>query len=155
MNGSSVGILLLSRLNLLELSLRLAIALLVGAIIGLNRQIRNKSAGLRTHMLVSLGSAFFVLIPIQLNIAYQSAEAFSRIVQGVIAGIGFIGGGVILHGHKQPETTEIKGMTTAAAIWMSCGLGIAAGCGLWEMATIGALFSLLTLTIVKQLEHRL
>jgi putative Mg2+ transporter-C (MgtC) family protein len=149
----SVELVVSPRLSLVELSLRLAIALLAGGVIGFDRQLKDKSAGLRTHMLVSLGSAFFTLIPVQLGIAQQSAEALSRVFQGVIAGIGFIGGGVILHSPKQHETTEVKGMTTAAAIWMSCGLGIAAGCGLWDMTFIGALFSLLTLTLIKQLEN--
>lgn len=154
MNGS-VELLFLSRLNLGDLTIRLAIALLVGAAIGFDRQIKDKAAGLRTYMLVSLGSAFFALIPIQLDVAHQSIEAFSRVLQGIIAGIGFVGGGVILHNRKTSSVTEVKGLTTAAAIWVSCGLGIAAGCGLWDLVAVGTVLSLLTLTVVKQLEQHL
>lgn len=138
-----------------ELAARLGVALLAGAIIGLERQLKRKAAGLRTYMLVSLGAAFFVLIPIQLDAVRQSAEAFSRVMQGIIAGIGFVGGGVILHRSRdRSDDTIVKGVTSAAAIWMAAALGTAAGCGLWELALIGAGISLFVLRVLKQLEEQ-
>ncbi|HEY9622562.1 MAG TPA: MgtC/SapB family protein [Crinalium sp.] len=152
MDRSSNSFLLLP-LDVSELLFRLAIALLVGAIVGFEREVKDKSAGLRTHMLVSLGAAFFVLIPIQLEVAHQSVEALSRVLQGIIAGIGFVGGGVILRNQTRAGNTEVKGLTTASAIWVSCGLGVAAGCGLWIMALVGAVLSLMTLAVIKPLER--
>lgn len=128
-------------------------ALLIGSLIGLDREIRNKPAGLRTHMMVSLGSALFVLIPIQLGVAQENPDALSRVIQGVITGVGFIGAGVILH-HAGTESggLKVRGLTTAAAVWVSSGLGIAAGCGLWILGAIAALLALLTLNILKRFE---
>lgn len=136
-----------------ELIIRLAMALLAGAILGLDRQLKQKTAGLRTYMLVSLGAAYFILIPIQLGVVRQSAEAFSRVLQGIIAGIGFVGGGVILHQSRQrlAETT-VRGVTSASAIWIAAALGTAAGCGLWEFTLIGAGISVFILNVVKRLE---
>lgn len=95
-----------------RVTIRLVAAMLLGAIIGLEREKTGKPAGLRTHMLVSLGCALFVIIPLELGIPLAEV---SRIVQGVAAGIGFIGAGAIL---KLNEEREIQGLTTAAGIWM-------------------------------------
>lgn len=92
---------LLAPLNWQQLAFRLGIALIAGAIIGIERELKEKPAGLRTHMLVSLGSALFVLVPIQLKMAQDSVEAFSRVLQGIIAGVGFLGGGVILRNSRR------------------------------------------------------
>ncbi|HIK11811.1 MAG TPA: MgtC/SapB family protein [Oscillatoriaceae cyanobacterium M33_DOE_052] len=143
---------LLAPLDWQQTTLRLGVALLVGAIIGIDRQLRAKSAGLRTHMLVSLGSALFILVPIQLNVAQESADAFSRVLQGVITGVGFVGGGVILHESGSESTSKVGGVTTAAAIWIASALGIAAGCGLWLLSLAGAILSLFTLSILKKIE---
>lgn len=138
-----------------ELAVRLGVALLAGAIIGLERELKGKAAGLRTYMLVSLGAAFFVLIPIQLDAVRQSAEAFSRIMQGIIVGIGFVGGGIILHRSRdRSDDLLVKGVTSAAAIWIAAALGTAAGSGLWELALIGAGISLFILLVLKQLEEK-
>jgi putative Mg2+ transporter-C (MgtC) family protein len=143
---------LLAPLNWQQIALRLGMALIAGAIIGLDRELKDKPAGLRTHMLVSLGSALFVLVPIQLNIAQESVEAFSRVLQGIITGVGFVGGGVILRDVRRGSDLRVEGLTTAAAIWIASGLGIAVGCGLWQLGLVGAALSLLTLTIMKRLE---
>ena len=143
---------LLSLDNWLGLLLRLGLALLVGALVGLEREASHKPAGLRTHMLVSLGAAFFVLVPIQLGSVQADLDPLSRVIQGVAAGIGFIGAGVILQDAQENGRVSVRGLTTAASTWVAAALGIAAGCGLWELGLIGALMVLLTLTLVKRLE---
>jgi putative Mg2+ transporter-C (MgtC) family protein len=118
---------------------RLGLALFVGATIGLDRQLQHKPAGLRTHMLVSFGAALFAAIPIELGASY---EALSRSAQGVATGVGFLGAGEILH---KKSLSNIKGLTSAAAVWVSAALGFAAGCGLWSLATLGALLAFVVL----------
>jgi len=134
-----------------EIILRLAFALLIGGAVGLEREVRNKPAGLRTHMLVSFGSALFVLVPIQLGIVQTDPDPLSRVIQGITAGVGFIGAGVILHDSQQ-EKLKVRGLTSAAAIWVSSALGIVAGTGLWALGAIGAVMALLTLQLVKRME---
>ncbi|MFN6463302.1 MAG: MgtC/SapB family protein [Nostoc sp. DedVER02] len=137
----------------LNISLRLCIALAIGAIIGLERQISRKPAGLRTHMLVSLGSAIFTLIIIQTGGVQNSPDALSRVIQGIAAGIGFLGAGEIVRQSSQElQRFEIHGLTSAAAIWVSAALGIAAGCGLWQLGLIATLLTFLILNVFKRLE---
>ena len=127
----------------------------VGGIIGWERQLRNKPAGLRTHMLVSMGSALFVLIPLAIAKNPNGLDAVERVIQGITAGIGFLGGGEILRQSQQEiGKVEVHGLTSAAAIWVSAALGTAAGCGLWQLALIGALMSLFVLRVIKMLERR-
>jgi len=127
----------------------------VGGIIGWERQLRNKPAGLRTHMLVSMGSALFVLIPLAMAKNPNGLDAVERVIQGITAGIGFLGGGEILRQSQQEiGKVEVHGLTSAAAIWVSAALGTAAGCGLWQLALIGALMSLFVLRVIKKLERR-
>ncbi|MBD2197115.1 MULTISPECIES: MgtC/SapB family protein [Calothrix] len=141
-------------LNLQNILFRLCIALLTGAIIGLERQLRHKPAGLRTHMLVSLGSAIYTLIPLSTAGMNPSADALSRVIQGIAAGVGFLGAGEILRqSPNESQRTEIHGLTSAAAVWVSAALGIAAGCGLWELGLIGAVLTFLVLNFFKKLER--
>ena len=106
--------------------IRLVTAALLGGLLGAERESEGKPAGLRTHMLVGLGSALFVIAPHQAGFA---EDDLGRIIQGVAAGIGFIGAGTIL---KLTDREEIKGLTTAASIWLTAAIGIAAGIGpLW------------------------
>jgi putative Mg2+ transporter-C (MgtC) family protein len=128
--------------------------MLVGAAIGLEREAKNKAAGLRTHILVSLGAAIFTLVPILLGEAERSADVLSRVIQGVATGIGFVGAGEILR-DSQPQTGQWKivGLTSAAAIWVSAALGVAAACGLWSLSFIGTALALVVLRVVKKLEH--
>lgn len=127
----------------------------VGGIIGWERQLRHKPAGLRTHMLVSMGSALFVLIPLAMAKNPNGLDAVERVIQGITAGIGFLGGGEILRQSQQEiGKVEVHGLTSAAAIWVSAALGTAAGCGLWQLALIGALMSLFVLRVIKMLERR-
>lgn len=132
---------------------RLAFAVLVGGLIGLDREVRAKAGGLRTHMLVSLGAATFVIIPLQMQMS-MSMDALSRVIQGVATGIGFLGAGEIIHqsGGKQGKW-KVKGLTSAAAIWLTAALGIAAGCGLLALCLIGTVLGLIILGATKRLEQ--
>ncbi|MBB5216051.1 MgtC/SapB family protein [Parapusillimonas granuli] len=128
--------------------LRLTMAVLLGAAIGFERELRGKAAGLRTHMLVSLGAAIFVFVPLQSGMPLADA---SRVLQGVIAGIGFLGAGAII---KLGEDEQVKGLTTAASIWVAAAIGIAAGMGKETTAVISTLAALFILAIVHRLENR-
>jgi putative Mg2+ transporter-C (MgtC) family protein len=138
-----------------SVTFRLMIALLVGCVIGINRQRSGKPAGLRTFMIVSLGAALFVMIPLQVegDINYSSSNALSRTIQGVATGVGFLGAGMILQQTSdKSRRAQVKGLTSAATIWLAAGLGAAAGCGLWRMSLIGTLFALVVLSGVKRLK---
>ncbi len=138
----------------LNISFRLCTALLTGAIIGLERQIRRKPAGLRTHILVSLGSALFTLIIMLQTAGLQaSPDALSRVIQGIAAGVGFLGAGeIVRQSSQESQQLEIHGLTSAAAIWVSSALGIAAGCGLWQLGLISAMLTFLVLNVFKRFE---
>jgi putative Mg2+ transporter-C (MgtC) family protein len=107
----------------LRVNSRLIAALLLGAIVGVQRELQSKPAGVRTHALVSLGSALFTLVPIEAGMLLAD---LSRVIQGVATGIGFIGAGVIL---KRLSEREVLGVTTAATIWAATAIGIAVGLG--------------------------
>ena len=105
-------------------------------------------------MLVSLGAAIFVLVPILNGDVDKSPDALSRTIQGVATGVGFLGAGEILHiSQPQEGKYKIHGLTSAAAIWISAALGIAAGCGLWHLSLFAALLSLIILRILKIFER--
>lgn len=160
--------------DLFSIILRLFLALFVGAVIGLEREVSHKPAGLRTHMLVSCGSCLFILASLSITSPDSPAET-SRTIQGIAAGVGFLGGGEILRSHRitrgvrssnlphaeisqhkpKKEIEEVRGLTSAAAIWVSAALGTLAGCGLWEISLLGALMSYLVLKVVKYLEKYL
>ncbi len=137
----------------LSLIIRLGFALFFGALIGWERENQGKPAGFRTHMLVSLGSALLVLIPIQLEIAQEYPDTISRIIQGITTGIGFLGAGEIFKDNS-PEShkVHIKGLTSAAAIWVSSALGIIAACGLWDIGLISVSMAWLILRVFKKFE---
>ena len=127
---------------------RLLAATLLGAIVGYERERTGKSAGLRTHMLVSLSSAIFVLAPLE---AGMTTGDLSRVIQGVSAGIGFIGAGAIL---KLADTRVIEGLTTAAGIWLTAALGLAAGMGRFGVGAISAVMAWIILAVVARVEKR-
>lgn len=134
--------------------MRLCLALLVGGIIGWERQLRHKPAGFRTHMLVSMGCALFVLIPLAMDKNENGRDAIGRVIQGIAAGVGFLGAGEIMQQCEQEIGKEkVHGLTSAAAIWVSAALGTAAGCGLWKIALIGAFLSLFILRVIKNVER--
>jgi len=121
---------------------RLLIATLVGGLIGINRDLRHKPAGLRTHAIVALGAALVTILSIEIaSHGGQSADV-SRVLQGVITGVGFLGAGVILH---RDDTKGVHGLTTAAAIWVVAVLGMAIGAGLWRESLLTTLLVLAVL----------
>lgn len=137
--------------DVLYLTGRLCLAVALGGVIGLNREMRQKPAGLRTHAMVSLGSALITVVGMLMSSSGDSASA-ARIVQGLLAGIGFIGGGVILH---RDDTRGVHGLTTAASIWLVAAVGIATGAGLWQPAAIGCALALVVLAIGGVIDNRL
>ncbi len=129
--------------DITRIVVRLLVAVALGGMLGYERESVGASAGLRTHMLVSLGSALFVLIPLQ---AGMEIGDLSRVLQGVTAGIGFIGAGAILKHHQKDD---VKGVTTAASVWLTAAVGIAAGMGREATAVLSALFALVILSILR------
>jgi len=127
---------------------RLTVALIIGAAVGLQRSITHKPAGIRTHMLVALGTA---LLLVTASDAGLSNSDLSRIVQGIITGIGFLGGGAIL---KLTQEHEIHGLTSAAGIWLTAGASAAAGLGQITAALIGLAMGLVVLRVVGQAEKQ-
>lgn len=130
---------------------KLFLSALMGAVIGCNRYREHKPAGIRTHMLVSLGSTIFVMIP------FQDPKVItpSQVIQGVAQGIGFLGAGEIIQQSNASKNGEIKvkGLTSAAAVWTSSALGIAVGAGFYKIALAGFLFIILTLEYAKRFEN--
>lgn len=142
-------------LHELDLLLRLGGAVVVGAVIGVNRDLRNRPAGVRTHALVGLGSAIVMVTAIELPGDPERAAAAVRAIQGVLTGIGFLGAGVILH---RNGGRTVQGLTTAATIWVTAALGLVCGLGRWLLAGIGLALALLVLLAggpVERLTRRL
>ena len=135
--------------HLIRVSLRLFVALIVGGLVGLQRELTHKPAGLRTHMLLALGTA---LIVITADEAGMSKSDLSRVLQGLVTGIGFLGGGAIL---KLTAEHEIHGLTTAAGIWLTAVAGAAAGLGQLGLAIVGVCLGLLVLAAFVKVEKRL
>jgi putative Mg2+ transporter-C (MgtC) family protein len=107
-------------------------------------------------MLVSMGAALFVMIPLQAegDSSFATTNAVSRTIQGVTTGIGFLGAGLILQeSPRKSEVPKVRGLTTAACVWTAAGLGAAIGCGLWQMGLLGGLLTLITLSGVKRLDR--
>lgn len=129
--------------DITRVCVRLVVALALGALLGYEHESVGASAGLRTHMLVSLGSALFVLVPLQ---AGMTLEQVSRVMQGITAGIGFLGAGAILKLHDE---NQIKGLTTAAGIWLTAATGVAAGLGLEATAVLSALLAWVVLALLR------
>jgi putative Mg2+ transporter-C (MgtC) family protein len=132
-----------------RITVRLLLALAAGGILGFQRAEAGKAAGMRTHMLVALGAALVVLLP---QLTGMSSADLSRIIQGTVTGIGFIGGGVIL---KFSDKQQIVGVTTAASIWLTATVGIVAGAGRLGLAVAGAILAFIILTAVGRLEYRM
>ncbi|RYZ89469.1 MAG: MgtC/SapB family protein [Proteobacteria bacterium] len=129
-----------------QLVVRLLIAALLGGLIGFERERSGKAAGLRTHMLVCIGTASVMAIPQQ---AGMGLEHLSRIIQGVMSGIGFIGAGAIL---KQGDGTKVEGITSAATVWFTAGIGVAAGIGRETSATLATMMVLGVLVLIPKVK---
>jgi putative Mg2+ transporter-C (MgtC) family protein len=130
-----------------RLTLRLVVAALIGGLLGFEREAMGKAAGLRTHMLVALGAALFVMVPVE---AGMSGE-LGRVVQGIAAGVGFLGAGTIL---KRSDRQEVTGLTTAASIWLTAALGVAAGVSRIWLPVAGAVLAWIILYVVAVVERR-
>jgi putative Mg2+ transporter-C (MgtC) family protein len=134
----------------LDAALRLGSAVAIGGLVGFDRGLRQKPAGLRTHALVSLGAALMTYTGLELAPAYPGDN--TRVLQGIIAGVGFLGGGVIL---RDSQDQRVRGLTTAASIWIVAGLGMACGAGHWRTALVASAFTLLVLVAGRRIEQLL
>lgn len=131
--------------ELTVICMRLFMAALLGGVLGYEREHRGKAAGIRTHMLVSMGAALFVLAPL-LDGAEQ--DAMSRIIQGIVAGVGFLGAGTILKGHGDED--QVRGLTTAAGLWLTAAIGVAVGIGREGTAVLSTLLALLIFALMPK-----
>lgn len=127
--------------HLAQVLIRLVAAALLGAIVGFQRERAGKPAGLRTHILVALGTTVVV---VACSGAGMSMDGLSRVIQGIVTGIGFIGAGSIL---KLSEERDIQGLTTAAGVWMTAAIGLAVGLGSLGIALLGTLFTVVILAL--------
>jgi len=132
-----------------RLLVRLIVAALLGAVVGIQRERAGKAAGLRTHMLVALGATLFVVACAEFG---MSSGDLSRVIQGLTTGIGFIGGGAIL---KLSGEGEVKGLTTAAGIWMTAALGVVVGLGRYGAAALSVVLAWIILGIIGSIEYRM
>jgi len=139
--------------DLVDIALRLGAAVVVGMLIGLNRDLADKPIGMRTLGLVSLGAAIVAISTVHFRDLADHPDALSRVVQGVIqgimAGIGFIGAGVIL---RDAESETVKGLTTAATVWVTAALGIACGLAAWQIVALSLGLAVFLLVGVARIE---
>jgi putative Mg2+ transporter-C (MgtC) family protein len=131
--------------HVLRICLRLGLAAVLGGLLGYEREAAGKSAGIRTHMLVALGAAVFVLIPQQAGVGPND---LSRVIQGLVAGIGFIGAGTIMRG---AGVDDVRGLTTAAGLWLTAAIGVAAGMGRESTAILSTLIALMIFLVIPRL----
>lgn len=137
--------------ELLVIAARLALSVLVGGLIGLNRDLRHKPAGVRTHALVSLGTALMVIVVMPPGtLDAHRYDALSRVIQGALTGIGFLGAGVIL---RDPGTRHVSGLTTAATVWLTALLGIACGAGLYVPVLIALVLGAIVIGLGGTIER--
>lgn len=131
--------------------LQLVIALILGALIGLERSVAGKAAGMRTFALVSMGSTLFVIIARLITDMYFPVSIFDpmRVIASVVSGIGFLGAGLIIFGNK-----EVKGLTTAAGLWVSAAIGVAVGMGFYITSVVAVLLTLFTLRVLYYIEEK-
>ncbi len=134
--------------RLTHVLIRLVAATVLGAVIGFQRERAGKPAGLRTHMLVTLGTAVFVLA---CSGVWMGHDALSRVIQGIGTGLGFIGAGSIL---KLDRERDIQGLTTAAGVWMTAAVGVAVGLGSLGVALLSTIFTLAILSFARRFEPR-
>jgi putative Mg2+ transporter-C (MgtC) family protein len=132
-----------------DAALRLGSAVAIGGLVGLDRGIRQKPAGLRTHALVALGAALMTYTGLEL--APDPGDS-TRVLQGIIAGVGFLGGGVIL---RDNQDQRVRGLTTAASIWIVAGLGMACGAGHWRTGVLASGYTILVLMLGRRIEQML
>ncbi|MGV6397360.1 MgtC/SapB family protein [Pseudomonas caspiana] len=137
--------------QLTRVTVKLVLAAVLGAILGFEREQKGKAAGVRTHMLVAMGAALFVLAP---RMAGADDAALSRVIQGIVAGIGFLGAGTILKDRAR-HTDQVKGLTTSAGLWMTAAIGIAAGMGREATAVLSTVLALGILSLMPLIVGKL
>lgn len=133
--------------ELFDVVFRIGLAAIVGGVPGLQREHLGMPAGLRTHMLVSIGAALFVMAA---NEAGASIDATTRVIQGLATGIGFLGAGAIL---KSKDENVVRGLTTAASVWLTAGLGTAVGAGRIWLPIVGSVGAFLVLALLRPVER--
>ena len=138
--------------GLIEPALRLAAAMVAGGIVGLNRDLHGKPTGVRAHALVALGAALFVMSSTELGITDSDGNVVSRVIQGVVGGIGFLGAGVILRGD---DGRRIFHVATAASIWVTAALGIACELGAWRLVVLSIVAVVLILVVGSKIDRAL
>jgi putative Mg2+ transporter-C (MgtC) family protein len=138
----------------LEITSRLVSAVVIGAIIGLNRNLHGKPSGMKTLGLVALGASLVTMASMgfEFEPVARDRDAISRAIQGIITGIGFLGAGVIVH---EGSSERVRGLTTAASIWVTASIGIVCGMGWWKIACITALIVLVLFVLGRPLERML
>ncbi len=141
-------------LTLGQITLRLLLAVLLGAVLGIEREVMGKPAGLRTHMMVSMGAAAFTLVTLEIfssvrQVMENTRSDPIRIVEGIIGGIGFLGAGTIIRSRG-----SVEGITTAASIWVVGAVGLACGAGYFKVAGIIVAFAMVIISGVGRLEDR-
>ena len=136
------------RTELAHVMIRLVAAILLGAVVGYEREQAGKEAGLRTHILVAMGTTLFVLAATGSG---MNLDGVSRVIQGIVAGIGFLGAGAIL---KLSATREIKGLTTAAGIWVTAAIGVTVGLGSLGLAILATTLTWIVLISLGYIEKR-
>ncbi len=136
----------------LEIFYRLIIALLIGCAIGIDRNLRGKPTGMKTLGLVALGSALVTMAAMNFALGDEdhNRDAVSRAIQGIITGIGFLGAGVIIHEQK---TEKVRGLTTAASIWVTAAVGIVCGAGWWRVALMSTGLILVLFVVGRPIEQ--
>jgi putative Mg2+ transporter-C (MgtC) family protein len=134
--------------QLARVSIRLAVAAALGWLLGAERESMGKAAGSRTHILVSLGAALFVIVPAEIGLREGD---LGRIIQGIATGVGFLGAGTIL---KHADRNEITGLTTAATIWLTAAIGLGVGAGQIWISTLTAVSAWMILSVVAFRERR-
>lgn len=128
-----------------RIALRLVLAALLGAVLGFERERKARSAGVRTHMLVAVGAALFVIGPLEKGMEIAD---LSRVLQGIVQGIGFLGAGAII---VRTSRMQVEGLTTAANIWATAGIGVLAGLGLEATAVLSTVIVLVILAAVPMI----
>lgn len=135
--------------HLTQVIVRLLAAAVLGAVIGFEREKAGKAAGLRTHILVSLGTCVFVVACAGYG---MSSDGLSRVIQGIVTGLGFLGAGTIL---KLNDQRDIKGLTTSAGIWMTAAIGVAVGLGMLGVALLSTITAIIVLAVIRKWENKI
>lgn len=139
-------------LHTFDIFSRIILAVVAGGLVGVNRDLHGKPSGVRVHALVSLGAALVTLASMQLGTDGSNQDAISRVIQGIVGGIGFLGAGVILRGENGLRVYHVA---TAASIWVTAALGILCGLGQWKIAVLGVLAVVIILVVGSKIDNSL